>query len=140
MTTIESPSDEEYEQSSSRRPAILNEILEEFDEEARKKHLNQSRENLPQQIMDALANVRLQESILDQKQIAYDNAPDDMTQEEEDLRRKSIEQAKLFLEDRYQGAVALSEEYRRVTEALEEMKKAGLAPMGNREQRRSKRR
>lgn len=124
--------------TNTKRPKILEEIMGEIDESSRKEDLVKAKRQLEAQVMDALANVRLQESLLEMKEKAFDEAEDDMSDTEEKTRMQSLEQAKLILEDRTQGAVALSEELRRVNSALKEMSEAGLAPFGNRSSRRSK--
>jgi len=112
---------------TSKRPKILDEILSEVDETSRKEELLKSKRSIETNIMSALANIRVQEDIVEQKEKALDEAPDSMTEQEEAMRIRGIDQARLELEDRYQGGVALANELRRTNKALDDIKNAGVA-------------
>lgn len=113
------------------RPVILDEILKEVDEASRKEELVKQKRSIETNIMSSLANIRVQEDILELKERALDDAPDSITEQEEQMRIRAIDQARLELEDRYQGGVALANELRRTNKALNEIKNAGVAAFEN---------
>lgn len=113
------------------RPDILDEIFKEVDEGSRREELIKQKRSIETNMMASLANIRVQEDILDLKEKALDDAPDSMTEQEEQMRIRAIDQTRLELEDRYQGGVALANELRRTNEALEEIKNAGVAAFEN---------
>jgi hypothetical protein len=127
------------ETTPAKRPAILDEIMGEIDETSRKDGLVKAKRNLEDQVMELLANVRLQEDIVDQKEQALDDLPDGVDKPTVDQLENGLRSARLILEDRYQGAAALARELKRVNAALEEIKTAGLAAFdANRAGRRAK--
>lgn len=123
----------------SKRPKILDEIMGEIDESSRKEDLVKAKRDIESKVMERLANIRIQESLIEQKQKVLDELPDDTDEQDITTRERALSQAEMYLEDLYQGGVALAEELRKVNSALEDMKNAGLAPFGNRETRRRKR-
>lgn len=123
---------------NSTRPKILDDILSEIDEGSRKEDMVKAKRDVESKLMERLANIRIQESIVEQKVKVLDGLPDNTDPNDVEIREKALTQSELYLEDLYQGGVALSEEFQKVKAALEEMKNAGLAPFGNRNQRRSR--
>lgn len=123
---------------TTKRPKILDDILPEIDENSRKEDMVKQKRDLESKIMERLANIRIQESLVEQKTRTLEELPDDTPEEDINVREKALAQAEMYLEDLYQGGVALSEEFQKVKAALEDMKSAGLAPFGNRGQRRSR--
>lgn len=115
---------------TQKRPKILDDIMGELDENSRKEDLVKAKRDLESKVMERLANIRIQESIVEQKAKTLDELPDDTDQEDVEKREAALTQAELFLEDLYQGGVALSEEFNRTKAALTEMKEAGLAAFG----------
>lgn len=132
MTVEELP-----EVSSSKRPAILDEVMASIEEPVRKENLTKSKRALEDQMMEVLANIRLQEDVVEQKEQSLEE-DGEFSEREEKLLVESLESARLVLKDRYQGGSALARELKRINAALEEMKNAGLAPFGNRSTRRNR--
>lgn len=119
------------------RPSILDEVFKQIEQPARQEQLTKAKKDLEASFLEQLGNVRLQEDLVAKKEKAFEELSEGVSEREDNLRRESLENARLILEDRYQGAEVLALELQRVNKALQEMKDAGLAPFGNRAARRS---
>lgn len=124
--------------SSLKRPAILDTIEKSVEATSRREELTKQKRAVESKLMEQLANIRLQESVVRQKQEALDERTEVDEDPEVVNREKALDSATLVLEDLYQGGVALSEELEVVNSALKEFEDAGMVNFNkNRAGRRS---